>query len=313
MEAGNPSSAVMNDSPAGTTTANATGTEAAVTLSDHRALEATVSSIAANLTETTDRLELQQQENNDQIRDDFNEVNGSIKQLGDKMDMLIGSAQTPKPSPTPSSRTDVLAALQPAQRHQSLSAYGHKWFHTPPVVKYWENVNLVDDQAFMLKLAEAMSRPSNETAVATATASRLGSGKRTDRDGDVSMTDAKRRQNYSRSYPQVRDTFIHFPLGGTVVNTDVPDMVKDIMTSVEGTPSRLPPDHLLIDKKDGRRPGDVCWVKGCGYRRHNWRACPKLINYLQHYPDMSPSIDAREVRPNQRAHHRYDHRQQQRR
>lgn len=90
-------------------------------------------------------------------------------------------------------------------------------------------------------------------------------------------------------------SFLDFP-EGTVLNEHVPPQVNAIFQKLKEQ-QKDPEDHLLKPKIRTRsgawfRQGEgSCWTKGCK-GIHNYRNCPKLINYLQRHPDMQAPMDS---------------------
>ena len=100
------------------------------------------------------------------------------------------------------------------------------------------------------------------------------------------------------------DGKLKFPMTGTVMGQDVPSSVAPIIARLKE--QRDFPATVFVPaqkRPDGRtfRPGGgSCWIKGC-QQSHNWASCPKLINYLQHHPQMGvPMSDSVRTAHNER-------------
>ncbi|KAL3150671.1 hypothetical protein ABBQ32_000467 [Trebouxia sp. C0010 RCD-2024] len=96
------------------------------------------------------------------------------------------------------------------------------------------------------------------------------------------------RPKLSQPQPQANG-FIYFPLDGPVLSKHLPVSVKPILQQI-GSNRRKVPDQFLIPSELGangkpRRTARTCWMKGCGLN-HNCASCPRLVNYLQRYPNM---------------------------
>ena len=96
-----------------------------------------------------------------------------------------------------------------------------------------------------------------------------------------------------------------FPMTGTVMGQDDPSSVAPIIARLKE--QRDFPATVFVPAQkcpDGRtfRPGGgSCWIKGC-QQSPNWASCPKLINYLQHHPQMGvPMSDLVRAAHNERA------------
>ena len=101
------------------------------------------------------------------------------------------------------------------------------------------------------------------------------------------------------SRPQVQQSgFIFYPLDGTVLIRERPASVIPILDQIKANTLRVP-EHLLIPIPEGqsRRPGGgQCWMRGC-HLAHNMASCPRLMNYLQRYPNMDAPMPNEWVRP----------------